>query len=54
MKREELKEIQAKFNQEIKDLYDKGIKVVEISMLKKITRARVYQILGLNKFKKSK
>lgn len=52
MNKQERKEIQEEFNQEIKDLYDKGIKVVEISMLRKITRARVYQILGLNTGKK--
>lgn len=52
MNRQERKEKQEKFESEIKELFSKGIKVSEISILKKITRARIYQILGLNKGKK--
>lgn len=52
-----LKEIQTrqkKFKDEVKTLYDNGISIKEIAELKKLTTARIYQILGLNKFKKTK
>lgn len=52
MNRKERKLKQLEFEKEIKELFSKGISVVDISQIKKITRARVYQILGLNKGKK--
>ena len=47
MNRQERKAKQIEFENEVKELNSKGIKAVDIAELKKITRARVYQIIGL-------